>query len=133
MAIPRPGEKVRGSLSGSPINALFDLLGRRWALGILWQLDEPRTFRGLQSLCGSVSPSILNARLKDLREAGVVERSDDGYALTARGRELRALIVPLGAWSADWSAELFGVERPGMRDRLAAEESGTASVPGVAG
>jgi len=50
-----------------------------------------------------------------------VERSSVGYALTARGRELRALIVPLGAWSADWSADLFGVERPGMRDRVAAE------------
>jgi DNA-binding HxlR family transcriptional regulator len=115
-------------MSGSPINALFDLLGRRWALGILWQLDEPRSFRGLQALCGGVSPSILNARLKDLREAGIVIRSDTGYELSMRGRELRSLIVPLGAWSADWSSELFGVERPGMRERLAAGDLDTGPV-----
>jgi DNA-binding HxlR family transcriptional regulator len=35
---PRPGTKVRGSSGGRPIMALLDLLGRRWALRILWEL-----------------------------------------------------------------------------------------------
>lgn len=112
MAIPQPGKKVRGSNSGSPVNALFDLLGRRWALGVLWNLGNgPATFRDLQERCGTISPSILNSRIKDLREAGILERSAEGYQLTARGRELCAAIKPLGAWSTQWAKELFDFEK----------------------
>lgn len=108
MSIPSPGKKVRGSLSGTPINALLDLLGRRWALGILWNLENsPCTFRALQERCGDISPSILNSRIKDLREADLVEKSLDGYVLTRRGKELRDIILPLGKWSSEWSKEVF--------------------------
>jgi len=119
MSIPSPGKKVRGSLSGTPINALFDLLGRRWALGVLWNLEKgPCTFRNLQEHCGDISPSILNSRIKDLREADLVEKSLDGYVLTQRGKELRTIILPLGKWSAVWSKEVFDYIKPGMLEKL---------------
>lgn len=114
MAIPQPGTRVRGSESGSPINALFDLLGRRWALGVIWNLDPgPSTFRDLQQKCGGVSPTVLNQRIKDLKEAGILTRTVEGYALTERGKTLREAVVPLAEWSALWSEELFGYRRPG--------------------
>ena len=126
MAIPLPGKNVRGSHTGSPINALFDLLGRRWALGVLWNLGNgPRSFRDLQALCGDISPSILNSRLKDLREANILERSPEGYRLTPRGRELREIVVPLGQWSAVWSEEVFAFVKPGMKEHLLAEAAAT--------
>jgi DNA-binding HxlR family transcriptional regulator len=115
MSLPKPGNKVRGSNSGSPVNALFDLLGRRWALGILWNLgDGPATFRTLQEQCGGVSPSILNSRIKELKESDIIEKTEDGYALTKRGRELREIIVPVGKWAAVWSQEVFRYTKPGM-------------------
>ena len=114
MAIPKPGKKVRGSDSGTPMNALFDLLGRRWALGILWNLgDGPATFRDLQERCGGVSPSILNGRIKELKDSGIIERTLEGYALTPRGRELREIIVPIGKWAIRWSDEVFHYKKPG--------------------
>jgi DNA-binding HxlR family transcriptional regulator len=104
MAIPKPGKPVRGSQTGAPIMAALDLLGRRWAMGIIWNLSSgPATFRGLQSSCESISPSILNSRLKDLKEAGLMERSLDGYVLTTLGEELFALLLPLGDWSIRWA------------------------------
>ena len=122
MSSSQPGKKVRGSHSGSPLNALFDLLGQRWALGILWYLgNSSSTFRELQDRCGGVSPSVLNSRLKDLRNAEIVARSLDGYILTERGKELRSFIVPLANWSANWSKEVYGYERPGMSERLKQE------------
>jgi len=80
MAIPKPGQPVRGSTTGAPIMALFDLLGRRWAMGIIWNLNQgSSTFRNPQSNCqskaGTISPSILNRRIKDLQEARLVERT----------------------------------------------------------
>ena len=38
MSTPKPGTRVRGSRTGRPIMAALDLLGRRWALRILWEL-----------------------------------------------------------------------------------------------
>lgn len=107
MSIPIPGQPVRGSKTGAPIMAIFDLLGRRWAMGIIWNLSRgAATFRELQSSCESISPSILNKRLKELREAGLIERSLEGYQLTERGTELFGLLEPFGAWSVRWAQEM---------------------------
>ena len=54
----------------------------------------------------TISPSILNARLKDLQEARLVERTLDGYALTELGWELFAMIEPLDLWSMKWGKTL---------------------------
>lgn len=97
------GVPVRGSKTGQPIMVLFDLLSRRWAMGILWNLaDEPRTFRDLQVRCGSASPSVLNTRLKELREVGLIEKGKGGYVLTHTGRELFERLEPLGDWAMEW-------------------------------
>ncbi|KZL20633.1 HxlR-like helix-turn-helix [Pseudovibrio axinellae] len=102
--IPKAGEPVRGSKSGKPIMVLFDLLGRRWALGIIWNLSSgPQTFRSLQSNCESVSPTVLNTRLKELRECGIVINGDSGYELTTEGKDLFVYLEPLGTWSQTWS------------------------------
>lgn len=91
--------------------ALFDLLGRRWAMGIIWNLAPgPMTFRGLQAACernkGTISPSILNSRIKDLQEAKLVRRTVDGYELTSLGQELFSLIEPLDPWACKWGKVL---------------------------
>ncbi len=104
MALPVPGKPVRGSKSGQPIMALFDLLGRNWAMGIIWNLhDGACTFRELQHRCESVSPTTLNLRLKELTAAFIVERKLEGYALTAFGNELFDLLQPLGKLARNWS------------------------------
>ena len=105
--IPKPGNPVRGSRSGKPIMALFDLLGRSWALGVIWQLSRgPMTFRQIQDSCEKVSPTVLNSRLKELTASGLVGRGGTGYQLTARGLELFELLRPFGAWSARWAEGL---------------------------
>jgi DNA-binding HxlR family transcriptional regulator len=83
--------------------ALFDLLGRRWTLRLLWELrDGAETFRTLQGRCDGMSPSVLNQRLAELREAGVVDRAAEGYALTGEGRELLRAMGPLCRWAGRW-------------------------------
>jgi DNA-binding HxlR family transcriptional regulator len=101
---PLPGQPVRGSATGRPVMALLDLLGRRWTLRVLWELrDGPvPTFRELQSRCGGVSSSVLSDRLAELREAGITERADDGYRLSARGAELAEAVMVMARWAADW-------------------------------
>ena len=101
---PRPGAPVRGSTTGRPIMALLDLLGRRWALRVLWELREgPLNFRDLRSACGDISPTVLADRLADLREAGVVELASRGYQVTEHGAALVDALAPLNAWAAAWA------------------------------
>jgi DNA-binding HxlR family transcriptional regulator len=106
MTAPRPGRAVRGSRTGRPIMAALDLLGRRWALRILWELRDgrPASFRELRERCDQMSTSVLNQRLAELREAGLVDTGGDGYRLTKSGTDLLSALAPLDAWAKRWGA-----------------------------
>ena len=100
-APPRPGRPVRGSRSGRPINAALDLLGRRWALRVLWELRDGVGvgFGELRARCDGMSTSVLRDRL--------VERTgDDSYALTPLGVDLGTALAPLSRWAERWGEQL---------------------------
>lgn len=103
----QPGRPARGSRSGRPIMLLLDLLGRRWVLRLIWELREaPKRFRELQAAT-SASPTIINARLAELRSAKLVVLDEEsGYRLTTSGKELLGLFLPLHAWSEKWAKHL---------------------------
>ena len=91
---------------------LLDVLGQRWTLRILWELRQDRcTFRALQQRCGDVSPTLLNRRLKELRELEIVDHEARGYGLTRSGRELGEHLMVLSAWSERWAKTLNRSER----------------------
>ena len=111
---PLPGRPVRGSRSGRPLMALLDLLGRRTAPRIVWELREGElTFRGLQD-AAETNPCVLNARLTDLRAAGIVDHAAGrGYALSSQGRELLTALEPLAAWARGLGSTLTLEANPG--------------------
>jgi DNA-binding HxlR family transcriptional regulator len=85
--------------------AILDLLGRRWALRLIWELRRDAvSFSAMRERTG-ISPSVLSQRVGELLESGIVER--DGarrYRLSGRGRELARLLYELNRWA----------ERPGV-------------------
>ena len=98
---------VRGSRTGRPIMALLDLLGRRWTLRIIWELrDGPLPSRLLRTACDDASPTVMQARLSELREATLVELvAGDGYCLTPLGKELMESFQPLHRFAERWSKQ----------------------------
>ncbi len=99
---------VRGSATGRPVMILLDLLGRRMALRILWELyqaERAMTFRALQA-AAETNPNVLNTRLKELHAAGFVSRDEHGYVLTERGRTLADQLLPLNVLSNEWAIGL---------------------------
>ena len=100
---PRPGQRVRGSRTGRPVMAALDLLGRRGSLRVLWELRDgaPRTFREL-SAAAELPPATLNTRLRELRDAGIVD-ADGGYKLSKLGLQLPAALAPLVEWAGSWA------------------------------
>ena len=83
-----------------PVERVLDLLGRRWALRLIWELRRSTlSFSELRERAG-ISPSVLSARLGELVDGGVVER-DAGkrYRLSGRGRELARVLYELNRWA----------------------------------
>ncbi len=86
--------------STRPVEAALDLLGRRWALRLVWELRRSTlSFSELRRRT-RISPSVLSARLRELVEAGVLEQ-DGGrrYRLSGRGRELARLLYEINRWA----------------------------------
>ena len=88
--------------------AALDLLGRRWALRIVWELlSRPAGFRELQSRCGDISASVLSTRLQELGDAAIVDTDTEGkWRLTRLGEELVEALAGLQAWSTKWAKRL---------------------------
>ena len=90
-------------------------VGHKWTLLIVEDLlDGPRRFTDIERSLVSANPKMVTARLRELEGAGLVSRKTYAevpprveYALTERGRELRAVIDSL---------RRFGV-RVSRRDR----------------
>ena len=104
MPAPRPGSPVRGSTTGRPIMAAMDLLGRRWALRIIWELRTgPVGARALLARCHGLSSSVLYQRLAELTASGLITATTDGYQLAPLGASLGQALAPLDAWANTWA------------------------------
>ena len=82
------------------VEGVLDLLGRRWALRLVWEVRRSTlSFSELREQTG-ISPSVLSARLGELVDAGILER-DPGrrYRLSGRGRELARILYEVNRWA----------------------------------
>jgi len=83
----------------------LDLLGERWTLLVVRELlCGSRRFGEVRRGIPRISRTMLSARLRQLVDAGVIERVDDGtaYALTPAGLELAGAVRELGTWGQRW-------------------------------
>jgi DNA-binding HxlR family transcriptional regulator len=86
------------------IGQLLSLLESRYAIRVLWALKDghPQTFRLLQDSVGTITPNTLNTRIKELREAGLLNHGTNGYIVTALGADLLKRMGDLSAFASKW-------------------------------
>jgi DNA-binding HxlR family transcriptional regulator len=84
----------------------LDVVGNRWSLLIVRELlMGPARYGQLQAGLPGIATNLLAERLRELEEAGVIERQLDtssngvAYALTPWGYELRGTVAALVNWS----------------------------------
>jgi len=94
-------QTIRRTRTSDGLALALDHFGRRWALRVIWELrGEPMNFRGLRDACGGISPSVMQTRLHQLRDLGLVEQIPGlGYRHTAAGQQLFRVIAPLANWA----------------------------------
>jgi DNA-binding HxlR family transcriptional regulator len=84
----------------------IELIGRRWTgaiVGVLLDADALR-FSEIAQAVPELSDRLLSERMKELEARGVVERREDGYALTEMGRALEPAVRELRSWAQTWLA-----------------------------
>jgi DNA-binding HxlR family transcriptional regulator len=87
----------------------LDAVGERWALLVVRELLlGAKRFTDLRSGLPRVSADVLAQRLRELEDAGIVQRrtlpppaASKVYELTPRGAELEPVVVALGRWGAN--------------------------------
>jgi DNA-binding HxlR family transcriptional regulator len=94
-------EAGMSSADDASLFELFDVLGRRWALRVIWELGtEALTYRELAARIPDMSTSVLTDRLRELREANLVEHHrGTGYRLTRLGEQLLDHLERLRVWT----------------------------------
>jgi DNA-binding HxlR family transcriptional regulator len=84
-----------------------DLLERRWQLSIIYAaLSGALRFNEFAEAVAGISPRMLSERLRDLEQAGLIERTvlptsppTVEYRLTPRGRRLAPVIEAMRAYA----------------------------------
>lgn len=91
-----------------PVARSLEVIGEKWSLLIVRDLLRgPQRFTDLLRYLGGITPKWLTLRLRDLEQAGIVERDhvegrrEVWYRLTAKGRELAPVIESLAVWGVD--------------------------------
>ena len=93
-----------------PIAMASEVLCTRWTVPLLRELISGSTrFNDLRRGVPKMSPTLLSRRLRELEEAGVIERravrSEKGvfeYRVTEAGEDLRTVVEAIGSWGQKW-------------------------------
>jgi DNA-binding HxlR family transcriptional regulator len=90
------------------ISSSLDVLGDKWSLLIVRDLimHGTRTYSEFRESPEHIATNILAARLRQLSQLGIIERTDpdasarnNAYRLTPSGEALRPVLEQLGRWS----------------------------------
>lgn len=92
-------------------HAAIELLGRRWNGGILEQLlSGPMRFSEIRRAIPRITDAMLSLRLRELEDAGIVQRSVHDqrpvqvkYELTPVGYRLGPVLAAVTQWSNEWA------------------------------
>ncbi|MEN9374159.1 MAG: hypothetical protein RIR79_1711 [Pseudomonadota bacterium] len=108
------------------IGQLLSLLESRYAMRVMWALrnGHPQTFRLLQDSVGNITPNTLNTRIKELREAGLLDHGSDGYFVTKLGANLLIHMGDIQIFASKWMNTL-------ARKKAKKVESTTPTIPTV--
>jgi len=111
--MPSTAESNRDESGGygqfCPVAMAAEIVCTRWTALLLRELIAGSTrFNELRRGVPRMSPALLSKRLKELQQAGVIERKsgpgreEAEYRLTPAGQDLREVVWSLGVWGQRW-------------------------------
>ncbi|WP_066253152.1 winged helix-turn-helix transcriptional regulator [Neobacillus drentensis] len=94
----------------SKVEECYHILGKKWVgLVIHTLMEEPKRFSEIHAFIPNLSKRVLNERMKELEENGIVLRNviadrpvRTEYSLTKKGTELGRSLKALENWADKW-------------------------------
>ncbi len=94
----------------SKIEDCYHLMGKKWTGLIIHTLmEEPKRFGEIHSFIPDLSKRMLNERIKELEDYGIILRNvitdrpvRTEYSLTKKGTELGRSLQAVEAWAEKW-------------------------------
>lgn len=102
-------------LSACPVETTLALIGSKWQVLILRDLLLHGTlrFKELQRSIGTISQKVLTSNLRDMEDAGIVNRKVYAevpprveYSLTPLGESLKPVLDAMWTWGESYKATL---------------------------
>lgn len=92
------------------VSRSYQIIGRKWVAPIVHTLmEEPKRFSEIHSVIPDLSKRVLNERMKELEEEGIIIRNviadrpvRTEYSLTRKGTELARALSSIGQWAKKW-------------------------------
>lgn len=94
------------------LGGVLEVVGRRWASAILLAVGRgAHRFSQIQAGVDGLSARMLTVRLRELEDAGLVQRVvapttpvSVRYGLTEQGRDLLSALQPIGRYALRWES-----------------------------
>ncbi|WP_264737848.1 winged helix-turn-helix transcriptional regulator [Cytobacillus firmus] len=94
----------------SKVEESYHIIGKKWMCLIVHTLlKEPKRFSEIHAFIPDLSKRVLNERIKELEECGIILRNvildrpvRTEYSLTKKGVELGRALQEVEAWAEKW-------------------------------
>lgn len=127
--------RKRAPLDPCPVEAVLAIVSGKWKVRILYLLSlDELAFSEIRQSVGGIRQQVLSSVLKDLIASGVACRTEAAapresiYRLTAKGRELVDLLMPLAKWGNNLLIERGTSWKPPIPQRKPSR--GNSAMPG---
>ena len=107
--------KILGELPACPVETTLTLIGNKWQVLILRDLNLQGTmrFKELQRSIGKISQKVLTTNLRSMEEFGIVSREAFAevpprveYSLTELGQSLKPVLDAMRVWGERYKERL---------------------------
>ena len=87
-----------------PVLNINHILGRKWAIILLNEINLNK-FKGFNQFIkkSKMTPRTLSKQLKELEETNLIEKKDDNYFLTVKGKELIKITDKIKEWNIKYN------------------------------
>ncbi|MDH2900453.1 MAG: helix-turn-helix domain-containing protein [archaeon] len=104
--------KLKVEFENCPVQASLGVLGRKWSLLVLRNIElfDKHRFNEMLKVTPGITKRVLSIRLRELEREGFIEVSDSGrnylkWDLTEKGKDVLPILMMLAQFGSKWYAD----------------------------
>jgi DNA-binding HxlR family transcriptional regulator len=122
--------KLKVEFENCPVQASLGVLGRKWSLLVLRNIElfDKHRFNEMLKVTPGITKRALSIRLRELEREGFIEVSDSGrnylkWDLTEKGKDVLPILMMLAQFGSKWYADQVFADKTARALRDVFDES----------